>query len=118
MAQSFPKMLYHVVYEPVIVQNEEEFADHIKKGYSSDRITATEANLIRAKIAWMESELVTLKANLEAMERKASGGNGTDPHEEDEEREATPMIEAPAPAVVKNKGGRPRKNPVPEEVVS
>ena len=53
----FPKMIYHVVEEPIIVFNEEDLKSFVDKGWSVDPIRFSEVRAIKVKIAHHKAEL-------------------------------------------------------------
>jgi hypothetical protein len=94
----FPRMIYHVVEEPKIVQNADEMKMHLDRGWSRTPQTFSEVNAIRAKIAYHQAEAERLADKLIELE---------DAQEEaltvtDEERFGTAVQEPKKP-------GRPKK---------
>lgn len=59
--QDFPKMIYHVVEEPIIVQTEEGLQEMLEAGWSESPVVFSEAKALDAKIAELETRLKDLK---------------------------------------------------------
>ncbi len=58
--EPYPQMLFHVVLEPVVAADEKEESEWTAKGYSRHAPVVTEENLIKAKIAYHQSEVERL----------------------------------------------------------
>jgi|SRR5208337_505436 len=52
----YPQMLYHIVLEPAIAADAKEEEEYIAKGYTRDIKKFTDENLIKAKMAYHQSE--------------------------------------------------------------
>lgn len=64
----FPRMIYHVVLEPLIVKSEEELNSHIEKGWCLTPVLFDEIKALKAKIAFHESEAARLQEILDNMD--------------------------------------------------
>lgn len=84
----YPKMIYHIVEEPIIVQDKDEESKYLNRGWSISPVQFDEIRAVEAKIAYHKSEVDRLSDILGVLTFAP------------EEKEAAP---------VKNKGGRPRK---------
>lgn len=70
MIEQYPQMLYHVVLDPITVENEKDETYYLSKGWSRTPLLFDEIKMLKAKIAFYEGELIILKNNLYAMTQK------------------------------------------------
>ena len=68
--QEYPKVLYHVVHEPIIVKNKEEVEEHCAAGWSPSPQEFNEVNALQAKIAWHNTEASRLQGKLDGLLRR------------------------------------------------
>jgi hypothetical protein len=57
----FPRMIYHVVDDPITVNDAETIQLYLDKGWSLRPVEFSEADAIRAKIKYHEAEAARLK---------------------------------------------------------
>jgi len=102
--QDYPRMIYHIVEEPRIVQDAEEEKHYIDRGWSRTPVMFTEIRAIEAKIAWHRAEALRLAERLDELK------NGLAPEKEVESPE-TPCGESTeaVPEVPVVKKGRKKK---------
>jgi hypothetical protein len=62
MFQEFPKMLYHVVEPPKVVNTSEEEREYLEKGWSTNPVVFSELAAADAKIAETKTALKALEA--------------------------------------------------------
>lgn len=60
--QEFPKMLYHVVEPPKVVNTPEEEREWLSKGWSTSAVVFSELAAVEAKIAETKTTLKALEA--------------------------------------------------------
>jgi mannose-1-phosphate guanylyltransferase len=75
----FPKMLFHVVEKPIVVNDEEEQKLYAAKGWQETSVVFDAYNLLKAKIAYYEDILHDLYRKLERVKKD---GNIEDPRDE------------------------------------
>ncbi len=61
MYKEYPRMVYHLVHSPRVVQDSGEMARAKEEGWSEQPVEATEASMLDAKIAETETMLKELK---------------------------------------------------------
>jgi hypothetical protein len=103
--QEFPRVIYHFAEGNKTVKSEEEMDFYMKKGWSSAPRLYSEADEIRRKIAYHESEAERLKIKLEGLEPKIEDT----PEEQPEECECVIVAEPQPEAVLPKKRGRKPK---------
>jgi len=73
MNGAYPRMIYHIIEDPIVVQSEEEMNEYIKKGWAKSPVLFTEINALNAKIAYYKSEIERLNEIL--TQKQAEIGN-------------------------------------------
>jgi hypothetical protein len=63
----FPQMLYHIVENPIIVQNKQELDKYLEQGWSKTPKDFDEIKLVKAKIKYHQSEVERLEEILEKL---------------------------------------------------
>ena len=87
MNGDFPRMIYHIVEDPIVVRDEQELDRYLKQGWAKTPVVFNEINALKAKIAYHESEAQRLKSVLAIVEKNLG----------------------PEPEIEKRHPGRPKK---------
>jgi hypothetical protein len=65
--QDFPRMIYHYIKKPIVVNTEEELTAYLDQGWSKTPVEMNEIAALDAKIAEMEEQLKHMKTNRKEM---------------------------------------------------
>jgi endonuclease IV len=97
----FPKMIYHETEQSRVVLSDAELREYLLKGWSTTRVSYSEANDLRARIEKAKEELRLMEMKLATIE-------GINDIKIEAPVEKMPVVEeTPAPIFMKKKG-RPR----------